>query len=52
MGTIRQVINHEQTSVEPVLIRMLGSQCLLYILVIDNLARDSINEEHPSGLEA
>ncbi len=50
--TVRQVVHVDQTFVDPLLVRVLGSEFVLQFLVADDPALRSVHEEHATGLEA
>ena len=49
---VRQVVEVEQAGVEPLLIRVLGGQFGLDLLVVDDAALRGVDQEHPAGLQA
>ena len=46
-----QLVEVEQAGVEPLLIRVLGGQLGLDLLVVDDAALRGVDEEHPAGLQ-
>ena len=48
----RQVVEVDQAGVEPLLVRLLGGQRRLDLVVVDDPALGGVDEEHAAGLEA
>ncbi|CAB4827496.1 unannotated protein [freshwater metagenome] len=48
----RQIRQFGETLIEPVGVRVLGSELCLELAVVDDAALRGVHEEHPSGLEA